>query len=84
MWKNFKDKLKDEEYEGDMSEHQLTHLFEVKLKEEINYEMEIYVCGSDPNELSLNVSNISFAFPNAKVLRLLKQRGISINKNNQD
>jgi hypothetical protein len=55
-----------------MSKHQLTHLFELKLTEEINYEMEIYFCGTDPDEPSLKVSHISFAVPNAKVLRLLK------------
>ena len=71
MWKNFKGKLIDDEHEGDMSEHLLTHLFEIKLKEEINFEMELYWCGTDPNELSLDVSNITFAMPNAKVLRLL-------------
>ena len=55
-----------------MDPHVLTHIFELKLKEEIDYEMEIYVCGSDPNELSLKVSNISFAMPNARIIELLK------------
>ena len=84
MWRNFKEKLVDENYEGDMSEHQLTHLFELKLIEEINYELEIYVCGTDPDEPSLKVSNISFAMPNKKILNLLKQRGNCINKNHEE
>ena len=74
----------DENYEGDMSEHQLTHLFELKLIEEINYELEIYVCGTDLDEPSLKVSNISFAMPNKKILNLLKHRGHCINKNHEE
>jgi hypothetical protein len=72
MWMNFKRKLTDEEYEGEMEPHMLTHVFELKLKEEIDYEMEIYVCGSDINEPSLKVSNISFAMSNSRILNLLK------------
>ena len=79
MWKNFKGRLIDEDYQGDMSEHKLTHLFEVKLQEEINEEISIYKCGERVDEPSLQVSNISFARKNAKIMKLLRNRGRCMN-----
>ena len=62
----------------------MTHLFEIELQKEIDYEMELYVCGSDPNEQTLKVSNINFTFNNKEVINLLKERAFCINNNKMD
>ena len=78
MWHNFRKELKEDKLNFSFNYERQDinlYLFEQKLKQNLQYEMQIYACDDEDIEKSLDVSHISFVQQNAAIINLLKERG---------